>query len=1097
MSEPSSDVNPLDVLAEEFVTRHRAGEHPSLDEFIARRPDLADDIRDLFPGLVLMEGVRPAPGDVTGPFEAGAAVSMLKRLGDYRVLREVGRGGMGVVYEAEQESLGRHVALKVLPAHSLLEPQRLRRFQREAKAAARLHHTNIVPVYGVGEADGLHYYVMQFIQGLGLDQVLAELRKLRPAPAVEDAPPPSGATASAASAAQSMLTGRFETAPAADGESTPDPGGSSSVRLPGQVEGAPPSRTGREYWRSVARVGVQVGDALAYAHSQGVLHRDVKPSNLLLDARGSVWVTDFGLAKAADGEDLTHTGDIVGTLRYMAPECFSGKGDARADVYSLGLTLYELLTLRPAFVGKDRNQLLAQAMHGEAPRPRSVNRDVPRDLETVVLKAIARDPAHRYATAAELASDLRRFVDDRPVRARRVGWAELAWRWGRRNPVVTGLAAAVLLLLIVGTAGSTVAAYYFSRLADAQGKLRADADTAKGQVQKQADELRDGIERMNRANDLMDSGRLHENAAENTLALANYDAAVEQRPDMSAALLTRGQLYTRFYCWDDAAADFERGFALHPPTDPNLWLWHAYLRVYVGDADGYRRACAAMLDKFGQTTDPATKMDIAQACTAGPDALPDYSYVIRLMDAIDPGDHFALERDYRLALLYYRAGKIDQAIGMIEDKSLNRNDAGFPGFAAVYHLAHQDEKARKTMADFEQKTLDVLLDRPVVPSDDPGAAFSPLDIEEYLHYRETLQLLDGATAVQHPAEPLHSGLGHAALGQLDKATADLDRAVALRPDHAGLRLQRGRVLAQLNRWDEAAADFHDAIHAAPEDQRAVICGEIAAADPHLSAALMARWPDDGWVWAARAKRYAAAAPPAWAEAEADYAKAVELLPNEAGLRYDRGRMYTTEGKWGKLAADFDAAIKLREPADEAGWVDIMMKLAAAGDRDVFRRAADRMLALYGNSKNPVELQQTAECCMMLPDACSDPKGCLRAAKQAYAADQGVWNTTTLALAQYRNGQFEPAASFLNSYLDHLPDGASEQDRLILQLLLGMSERKAGRDKEARTELQPALQRLNEIVPATDAAGIRTYDPWQALRSEATELLKEAESNRDK
>ncbi len=134
----------------------------------------------------------------------------------------------------------------------------------------------------------------------------------------------------------------------------------------------------------------------------------------------------------------------------------------------------------------------------------------------------------------------------------------------------------------------------------------------------------------------------------------------------------------------------------------------------------------------------------------------------------------------------------------------------------------------------------------------------------------------------------------------------------------------------------------------------------------------------------------AAAPPAWAEAEAAYAKAVELLPNEAGLRYDRGRMYATEGKWDKLAADFDAALKLKAPDGEAGWVDIMMMLAAAGDRDVFRRAADRMFALYGGSENLDELQQTAECCLMLPDACGDPKGCLRAAEKAYAADQGVW-----------------------------------------------------------------------------------------------------------
>jgi serine/threonine protein kinase/WD40 repeat protein len=491
MSESGSDVNPLDALAEEFVARHRRGERPSLDEFIARRPDLADDIRDLFPGLVVMEGVRPGRGDVTGPFDSAAAGPALKRLGDYRILREVGRGGMGLVYEAEQESLGRHVALKVLPAHALLDSQRLRRFQREAKAAARLHHTNIVPVYGVGESDGLHYYVMQFIQGLGLDQVFSELRKLRQTPAAavgagapDSAPTPSRATDSAAGAAQSLLTGRFEMTAPADSDAAPDPGGSSSARLPGQAEGAPPSRSRRDYWRSVARVGVQVADALAYAHGQGVLHRDVKPSNLLIDAKGNVWVTDFGLAKAQDGEDLTHTGDIVGTLRYMAPECFNGKADARSDVYSLGLTLYELLTLRPAFAGKDRNQLLQQVLNGDPPRPRSVDRDVPRDMETVVLKAIARDPGHRYQNPAELADDLRRFVDDRPVRARRAGMVEQLWRWRRRNPAVAGLLATVMALL---AAVAVVSASWAMSLKTALGQkevAEGDARRAEGDARR-------------------------------------------------------------------------------------------------------------------------------------------------------------------------------------------------------------------------------------------------------------------------------------------------------------------------------------------------------------------------------------------------------------------------------------------------------------------------------------------------------------------------------------------------------------------------------------------------------------------------------------
>ena len=182
-------------------------------------------------------------------------------------------------------------------------------------------------------------------------------------------------------------------------------------------------RSGRSrpatYWQSVARIGVQVAEALEYAHKQGILHRDIKPSNLLLDTRGTVWVTDFGLAKADDQQDLTHTGDILGTLRYMPPEAFEGKYDARGDIYSLGLTLYELLAFRPAFDEKDRGRLIRQVTHEEPPRLRRLNAEVPRDLETIVHKAIERDPGHRYATAGELAADLQRFLDDEPIQARR------------------------------------------------------------------------------------------------------------------------------------------------------------------------------------------------------------------------------------------------------------------------------------------------------------------------------------------------------------------------------------------------------------------------------------------------------------------------------------------------------------------------------------------------------------------------------------------------------------------------------------------------------------------------------------------------------
>lgn len=179
------------------------------------------------------------------------------------------------------------------------------------------------------------------------------------------------------------------------------------------------SQSGHEFYRSVARVGLQVAEALAYAHSEGILHRDIKPSNLLLDAKGSVWITDFGLAKAEGCDGLTQTGDFVGTLRYMAPERLDGWSDRRGDVYGLGITLYELLTLRPFLEASSRGQLVDKIRHEHPPPLSKSDRSIPQDLETIALKALAKEPSSRYHTAEGLAEDLRRFLANRSILARR------------------------------------------------------------------------------------------------------------------------------------------------------------------------------------------------------------------------------------------------------------------------------------------------------------------------------------------------------------------------------------------------------------------------------------------------------------------------------------------------------------------------------------------------------------------------------------------------------------------------------------------------------------------------------------------------------
>jgi serine/threonine protein kinase len=451
----------LEQLAEEFVERHHRGERPALSEYADRHPDLAAEIRDLFPVLVKVERLKPVAGDLTGAFAPESRLEngpTPERLGEYRILRQVGSGGMGVVYEAEQESLGRHVALKVLPRQALFKATYLERFRREAKAAAKLHHTNIVPVFGVGECDGTHYYAMQFIRGEGLDKVLRDLRRLRAAPGV----PTAAAQPSEASAAHSLLTGRFVAPPATSPEVPAASPAPSSPTSADKAHGSSTLSAGGfkgQYFRGIARIALQVADALAYAHHQGVLHRDIKPSNLLLDQQGTVWITDFGLAKAEGADDLTQTGDIVGTVRFMAPERFDGRSLPQSDVYALGVTLYELLTLRPAFDHVIKARLIEKVLH-EPPVPlRKLDPHIPRDLETIVLKCLAKDAADRYATAEELGEDLRNFLADRTIRARRVGLWERTWRWCRRNPTVASLLAAGAAYL--GTIAFVVAMVLF------------------------------------------------------------------------------------------------------------------------------------------------------------------------------------------------------------------------------------------------------------------------------------------------------------------------------------------------------------------------------------------------------------------------------------------------------------------------------------------------------------------------------------------------------------------------------------------------------------------------------------------------------------
>ena len=390
-------------------------------------------------------------------------------IGDYRLLHEIGRGGMGIVYEAEQISLGRRVALKLLPLAGSLSSKQLQRFRNEARAAATLHHPHIVPVHEFGVENGVYFYVMQLIVGESLAELLAERRRQAEFGTLEEAST-AGALAPSTAALEDVTKAMLKIIAVEGG----------GHRAPRDFK-AP--HTAAEFAR-VATWGIEAAQALDFAHQMGVVHRDIKPSNLLVDGTGKLWIADFGLAMTETDADLTQTGEVPGTLRYMSPEQARSDRqglDHRTDIYSLGATLYELLTLQPAHASHDRVELLQHISSGDITPLRQRNRTIPVDLESIVLKALEGDPQRRYQRAAEMADDLARFLHHEPTLARPVWAVRRAGHAVVRHPVRS--------LLVVGALGAASLGFWGAR--ESRQRQAVQAVVARTEA---ATELRRGFE---------------------------------------------------------------------------------------------------------------------------------------------------------------------------------------------------------------------------------------------------------------------------------------------------------------------------------------------------------------------------------------------------------------------------------------------------------------------------------------------------------------------------------------------------------------------------------------------------------------------------
>jgi WD40 repeat protein len=419
----------IDEVIAEYLEAEEAGQPPDRAALLARYPELADELRTFFADHDRMRTMAeplqaPAAAEaptlgLDTPMSPGTTV---RYFGDYEILEEIARGGMGVVYKARQISLNRIVALKMILAGELASPADVQRFHTEAEAAANLDHPNIVPIYEVGEHEGQHYFSMKFIEGSSLAQWISDFRfKIADWPKAQ------------------------------------------------QME--------------CARLIATVARAVHHAHQHGILHRDLKPANILLQppessAKSAILnlqsaiphVTDFGLAKRVEGDSkLTQSGAIIGTPSYMAPEQARGdKGlSTAADVYSLGAILYELLTGRPPFRADTPLDTVLQVLEKEPASPRSLNPAADRDVETVCLMCLRKEPGKRYGSADALADDLDRWLRGEPITARTVGQLERSWRWARRNPYLAAAGSlAAGALVAVAVVSTLFAQHYFQAASD-------------------------------------------------------------------------------------------------------------------------------------------------------------------------------------------------------------------------------------------------------------------------------------------------------------------------------------------------------------------------------------------------------------------------------------------------------------------------------------------------------------------------------------------------------------------------------------------------------------------------------------------------------
>ncbi len=780
-SSPERDAR-LTQAMNEYLEALEAGKAADRKSLLDRFPDLGAELITCLDGIDFIHEVAPQLGEVSlnSSHENSAAMRQPNAaLGDYRIIRELGRGGMGVVYEAEQLSMRRRVALKVLPFASVMDQRQIARFKNEAQAAGLLQHTNIVPVYGVGCERAVHYFAMQYIEGMTLAEIISELTGKRPyqAPRTNEC-----VTNSAESSTRIEHADGTPMAP----HWSPAPSTLPMAHLSTQRSSKP-----QEYFRTVARLGIQAAEALDHAHQNGILHRDVKPGNLMLDNSGNLWVTDFGLARMEGNPQMTMTGDVLGTLRYMSPEQALAKRvvvDHRSDIYSLGVTLYELLSLRPAFEGLDRGTLLRK-IADEDPQPlRRVDKSIPSELETIVSKAIAKNPEDRYATAQDLADDLRRLLMHEPVRARNPSLARKLGKWIQRHRSLVYSAAAFTL------AASLILASSVGWIIRDRGLRRLEAESRL-------------VEALDIAEPLLQAGNPHQAELVSAVRKAEAQlASASGNPQLDERVFRLRSDLAMLNTLEQARLARSAVSENHFDEQSSVSAYEAAFREYGIDIPKLSQAVAANL--VSQRTialQLAVALDDWASMLLSSNLKTEANHLLNIAELVDPD---VWRNRLRGALEGGDANRLSQLAREAQVDSLPVTTQVMLGKALVNH-SKLDEAA-------------FLLKRaqPHFPGDfwinhDLGAA---LMLSNQTRFDEAVGYLRTAIALrpQSPGARLNLAYALEKAGRLEETVPELQEAIRLKPDYDGAFSSLAHHLLTLDRPQEALTYFRKALELRPE-----------------------------------------------------------------------------------------------------------------------------------------------------------------------------------------------------------------------------------------------------------------------------------------